>query len=272
MQNYFFSQLLSSGTILTITLEMPEALVPLQTMSWDLSGQPPIMILIVKIIEESNLLQDCVLALVICVNTNSRYFKSYLQLRFWCWIDFSFYSPLSHDEKHTLLSIIKNTDCRLLDLIGTVLINTLLFGNCFVDTHTNTQILNATTEYILTTKIFDESLFYSRDLKVDGCQSNLYVMLKQLLFFYKFYNFFGRGHSLIKQPCYNNIFQFIQHESRVNTFWYCFPVIRRYTFHYLMKWALILGNQSSFEILQLSAIWRYQSLVTLFFSSVVILI
>ena len=99
LQNYFFSQLLSSGTILTITLEMPEALVPLQTISWDLSGQPPIMILIVKIIEESNLLQDCVLALVICVNTNSRYFKSYLQLRFWCWIDFSFYSPLSHDEK-----------------------------------------------------------------------------------------------------------------------------------------------------------------------------
>ena len=203
---------------------------------------------------------------------NSRYFKSYLQLRFWCWIDFSFYSPLFHDEKHTLLSTTKNIDYRLLDVIGTVLINTFLFGNCFVNTHTNTQILNATIEYILTTKTFDESLFYSRDLKVDGCQSNLYFMLKQLLFFYKFYNFFGRCHSLINQPCYNNIFQFIQHESRVNTFWYCFPVIRRYTFHYLMKWALILGNQSSFEILQLSAIWRYQSLVTLFFSSVVILI
>ena len=30
----------------------------------------------------------------------------------------------------------------------------------------------------------------TRDLKVDGCQSNLYVMLKQSLFFYKFYDFF----------------------------------------------------------------------------------
>ena len=61
-------------------------------------------------------------------------------------------------------------------------------------------------------------------------------------------------------------------KSRVNAFWYCFPVIKRYTFHYLMKSAPIPGNQSSFEILQLFDIWRYQSLVILFFSSVVILI
>ena len=39
-----------------------------------------------------------------------------------------------------------------------------------------------------------------------------------------------------------------------------------------MKSAPIPGNQSSFKILQLFDIWRYQSLVTLFFSSVVILI
>ena len=45
----------------------------------------------------------------------------------------------------------------------------------------------------------------------------------------------------------------------------------KYTFHYLMKLAPIPGNQSSFEILQLFDIWRYQSLVILFFSSVVIL-
>ena len=30
----------------------------------------------------------------------------------------------------------------------------------------------------------------NRDLKVGGCQSNLYVKLKQLLFFYKFCDFF----------------------------------------------------------------------------------
>ena len=66
-----------------------------------------------------------------------------------------------NDERHTLVSTIKNINCRLLDVTGTILIKTLLFGNCSADTHTNTQILNGTTEYMLTTKRFDESLFYS---------------------------------------------------------------------------------------------------------------
>ena len=61
-------------------------------------------------------------------------------------------------------------------------------------------------------------------------------------------------------------------KSRVSAFWNCFPVIKRYIFHYLMKSAPILGNQSSFEVFELFDIWRYQSLVILFFSSVVILI
>ena len=39
-------------------------------------------------------------------------------------------------------------------------------------------------------------------------------------------------------------------------------------FHYLLKPVPIPGNQSSFEILQLSDTWRYQILI-LFFSSVV---
>ena len=39
-----------------------------------------------------------------------------------------------------------------------------------------------------------------------------------------------------------------------------------------MKSLPIPGNQNSFEILQLFDIWRYQSFVILFFSSVVILI
>ena len=50
-------------------------------------------------------------------------------------------------ERHILLGIIKNNDCRLLDVTETVLIK-FLFGNCSADAHTNTQILNATTEYI----------------------------------------------------------------------------------------------------------------------------
>ena len=65
------------------------------------------------------------------------------------------------DERYNLLGTIKNIDCRLLDVTETILIKTLLFGNCSVDAQTNILILNATTEYILTTKRFDESLFYS---------------------------------------------------------------------------------------------------------------
>ena len=64
-----------------------------------------------------------------------------------------------NDERHTLLSTVKNIDCRLLDVTEAVLMKTPLFGNCSTDAHTNTQILNASIKYILTTKRFDESLF-----------------------------------------------------------------------------------------------------------------
>ena len=69
------------------------------------------------------------------------------------------------------------------------------------------------------------------------------------------------------------IFTYWKHlESRVNVFWYWFSVIKRYTFHYIIKSATIPGNQGFFKILQLSNIWRYQSSLTLFFSSIAILI
>ena len=66
-----------------------------------------------------------------------------------------------NDERHTLLTTIKSIDCRLVDVTETVLIKTLLIGNCSIDAETNAQILNATIEYILTTRRFYESLFYS---------------------------------------------------------------------------------------------------------------
>ena len=115
------------------------------------------------------------------------------------------------------------------------------------------------------------------------------LMLKQLLFFNKFYDFFCRQHTLMNRSCYNNLFQFMQNDNfrnlnrvifahwkhldpQVNAFSYCFPIIKLYAFHYLMKSASIQGNQSSFDVLQLFDIWRYQSLVMLFFSSIVNLI
>ena len=45
------------------------------------------------------------------------------------------------------------------------------------------------------------------------------------------------------------IFTYWKHlESQISAIWYCFPVIKRYIFHYLMKSAPIPGNHSSFEI------------------------
>ena len=93
----------------------------------------------------------------------------------------------------------------------------------------------------------------------------------------------------MNRSCYNNLFQFMQHgnfrylnrvifthwihlQSQVNVFWYCFPVIKQYTFHYLMKSALIPGNQSTFKIMLFFDIWCYQCLIILFFSSAGILI
>ena len=90
---------------------------------------------------------------------------------------------------------------------------------------------------------------------------------------FKFYDFFCRQHFVIIRPCHSNLLYimlqdnfrnlnrviFIQRKhlkSQVNAFWYCFKVIKRYTFHYLIKSVLILGNQSSFEILQLFVTWQ----------------
>ena len=89
---------------------------------------------------------------------------------------------------------------------------------------------------------------------------------------FKFYDFFCRQHFMIR-PCHSNLLyimlqdnfrnlnrviliQWKHLKSQVNAFWYCFKVIKRYTFHYLIKPVLILGNQSSFEILQLFVTWQ----------------
>ena len=46
-------------------------------------------------------------------------------------------------------------------MTGTILVKAVWFENCSVDAHTDTQILNETIKHMLTTKRFDESLFYS---------------------------------------------------------------------------------------------------------------
>ena len=59
----------------------------------------------------------------------------------------------------TLLSTIENIENNLLDLSEPVLIKTLLFGSNSFDTNANTNALNATIEYVLATRRFEEPLF-----------------------------------------------------------------------------------------------------------------
>ena len=51
-------------------------------------------------------------------------------------------------ERRILLSTIENIDNNLLDLCEPVLIKTLLFGSNSFDTNANTNVLNATIEYV----------------------------------------------------------------------------------------------------------------------------
>ena len=74
-------------------------------------------------------------------------------------VHFLFHCPMYITERHTLLSTIENIDNNLLHLCEPVLIRALLFGSNSFDTDANTNVLNATVEYIISTKRSDELLF-----------------------------------------------------------------------------------------------------------------
>ena len=54
--------------------------------------------------------------------------------------------------------ILNKTDCKLLELTNSSLSQTLLYGIALSEKENTTLILNATTEYILSTERFEETL------------------------------------------------------------------------------------------------------------------
>ena len=72
---------------------------------------------------------------------------------------FLLHCPTYIIERRTLLSTLVNIDNNLLDLCEPVLIRTLLFGSNSFDTNANTNVLNATIKYIISTERFDEPVF-----------------------------------------------------------------------------------------------------------------
>ena len=69
------------------------------------------------------------------------------------------FTVLYSQSKDTLLNTISQIDNKLLHSNESNLIQHLLFGDPSRETKTNTEILNATVNYVLSTKRFDEQLF-----------------------------------------------------------------------------------------------------------------
>ena len=66
---------------------------------------------------------------------------------------------LSPNERRTLLSILGNFNCSLLENTSNVLTKTLLFGNTSLSPSDNFKIFSAIIDFVVSTKYFDERLF-----------------------------------------------------------------------------------------------------------------
>ena len=72
---------------------------------------------------------------------------------------FFLHCPLFINERRTLLSTIRSLDSKLLDCTDYDLTQTLLFGNTSKTSCNNFKIINASIDYILSSKRSDEPLF-----------------------------------------------------------------------------------------------------------------
>ena len=72
---------------------------------------------------------------------------------------FLLHCPIYNNNRSSLLSTIRNIDYKLLEITDSSLTHTLLYGNPSFDIITNSLILNATIDFILSTKRFEKALF-----------------------------------------------------------------------------------------------------------------
>ena len=78
------------------------------------------------------------------------------------WVHYLLFPPLSFflNERRTLLSTIRTLDSKLLDSTDYDLTQTLLFGNISQTSSNSFKIINASIDYILSSKKFDEPFFW----------------------------------------------------------------------------------------------------------------
>ena len=67
--------------------------------------------------------------------------------------------PIYNNDWSSLLTTMSNIDCKLLEITDSSLTQMLIYGNQSFDIITNSLILNATADFILSTKRFEEALF-----------------------------------------------------------------------------------------------------------------
>ena len=74
---------------------------------------------------------------------------------------FLLHCPIFRDKRHTFLSTLNIIDSKLLESNDSYLTQTqtLLSGSTSFDSETDTLVLNATIDHILSTEIFEEPLF-----------------------------------------------------------------------------------------------------------------
>ena len=72
---------------------------------------------------------------------------------------FKLHCPIYNNDRSSLLSTIRNIGCKLLEITDSSLTQTLPYRNPSFDIITNSLILNATIDFILSTKRFEEALF-----------------------------------------------------------------------------------------------------------------
>ena len=94
------------------------------------------------------------------------------------------------DERFTLFSTIRSFDSKLLECTNLDLMQLLLFGNTSQILSNNFKVINASIDYILSSKRFDESLFKINSLISKSEFSQQFSFFIYYYYYYYYYHYF----------------------------------------------------------------------------------
>ena len=72
---------------------------------------------------------------------------------------FLLHCPIYKSDRYSLLSTIRNIECKILENADSSLILALLYGNKSLDSNTSSLILNVTIGFVMSSKRFKDALF-----------------------------------------------------------------------------------------------------------------